>query len=159
MEDDKPFSMIEIFMGAIIIGSLETAEIILDPIGIGLLLTPAEIGVGTFVTLWFMYKGGSRLEARLILNITGTLVDFIPIVGMLPTKVVVFLLATHLANKAAEKDAEEERKSNKNGGENIDDGEEELEDQEEELEEEEYGDDYSEDEYYEDEEDEYPLAA
>jgi len=156
MKDDKPFSIIEILMGVMVIGSLETAEVILDPIGIGLILTPAEIGVGTFVTLWFMYKGGSRLEARLILMVTGTVVDLIPIVGMLPNKIVVFLLAAHLANKAHERDAEEEKKYNKKNKGKEDNNEEELEDEEKSEDEE---GDYSEDEDYTEEDDKLPFAA
>ena len=97
MKDDKAFSIIEVLMGLMVIGSLEGAEALLDPIGVGLLLTPLEIGVGMSTAFWMLYKGGSRIEARLILVVVGSAVDLIPIIGMLPTKLVTFLIAVHLS--------------------------------------------------------------
>ncbi len=148
MKDDKAFSMIEVLMGLMIIGSLETAEALLDPIGVGLILMPAEIGVGMGIFFLFAYKGGSRIEARLILVVVGSAVDLIPIIGMLPTKMVVFLIAVRLANKAAEKDAAEEKKQEKKRagreGEEREEPEEEYDENEED---------------YEEEEEELPLAA
>ncbi len=145
MKDDKVFSIVEVLMGLMIIGSVEGAEALLDPIGVGFLLMPVEIGVGMSTAFWMLYKGGSRIEARLILVIAGNAIDLIPIVGMLPTKLVVFLIAVHLANKAAEKDAVEEEKleKKKGGGE----GENEEEPEEEYAEEDDY------------EEEELPEAA
>ena len=148
-------------MGSMIIGSLETAEALLDPIGIGLLLTPAEIGVGTLMTLWFLYKGGSRLEARLILAVTGTAIDMIPIVGMLPTKLVAFLIAVHLANKASEQDAAKENKLEKKKGQQGEGEDDSVEDEgyEEDTDESPEAE-YLDEQQYENEEDEdLPLAA
>ncbi len=161
MDDNKAFSIVEVLMGAMIIGSLETAEALLDPIGMGLLLTPAELGVGTFMTLWFLYKGGSRLEARLILAVTGTAIDLIPIVGIMPTKLVVFLVAVHLANKAAEQDAEQEKNTRIKGvlrGEGENEEIEDYENSEEDIYESPEAE-YSDEQQYEDEEEEFPRAA
>jgi len=101
-----------------------------------------------FTAFWMLYKGGSRIEARLILVIAGNAIDLIPIVGILPTKLVVFLIAVYLANKAAEKDtAEEQKLEKKKGGGGEEENEEEPEEE------------YTDGDDYEEEEEELPEAA
>ena len=151
MNDDKPFSMVEILLGFMIIGSLDTAEFLLDPTGLGLLLMPAEIGVGLFTAFWFMYKGGSRMETRLMIWLLGSIVEFAPIIDMFPLRTTVFLISVHLANKDAERDAAGQKQQ---GGGDV--NEEEPEEEEEEEPEEEYAEDEG---YEEEEEEELPEAA
>ncbi|MCR4260999.1 MAG: hypothetical protein NUV96_01525 [Candidatus Colwellbacteria bacterium] len=115
MGDNKPFSIVDIIMGSMLIGSIEGAESVLDPIGLGLLTLPAEIGVGTLVSLWFLYKGGSRMETRMFIWLGGTAIGLTPL-GMFPDKIIAFLIGAHLANKSFEEDAKENKKKDDGGG-------------------------------------------